>query len=188
LSEAFVAYDVTVLDYAPGEDKNVFVVTGDVATANGLSKVSDLTGVDPVTLGGPPECEERDTCYLGLVDTYGISQLGFESYQEGAARIAALKGGEIEVAVLFSTQPIIAVEGFVSLEDDLGLIRAENIVPVVRNEVLEAYGTNMSDLLNAISAKITTEALIALNGLVEIDTQDPDDVAKAWLQENGFLG
>ncbi len=188
LADAFVAYDVTVLDYSPGEDKNVFVVTGDAAAANGLSTVSDLKGLDPVTLGGPPECEERDTCYLGLVDTYGITQLGFESYQEGAARIAALKNGEIDVALLFSTQPVIAVEGFVALEDDMGLIRAENIVPVIRNEVLDAYGAGVSDLLNAISAKITTEALIALNGFVEIDAEDPEDVATAWLQENGFLG
>lgn len=186
LEAAFEAEGVTVLEYAPGEDKNVFVVTGDFAGTNNLVTVSDLAEVADVTLAGPPECENRDTCYGGLVDTYGLSQLQFESIQEGAARIAALENGEIELGLLFSTQPVIVEKGFVSLEDDMNLIRAENIVPVVSTSIVDEYGSDLEELINSVTEKITTDMLLEVNGKVENEGMDPDVVARDWLAANGF--
>lgn len=188
LRDLFAEQGVTVLDPAPGEDKNVFVVTADFASENGVSTVSDLAGVGPVTLGGPPECEERQTCYAGLVESYGLDNLSFEAIQEGAARVAALESGEIQLALLFSTQPVIAEKGFVALEGTEEIIAPENITPVVSNEILDAYGDDLVALINEISALITTDVLLDLNGRVELDAQNPEDVATDWLTENGFLG
>jgi osmoprotectant transport system substrate-binding protein len=187
LTDLFEADDVRVLEPAPGQDKNVFVVTGDFATENSLTNVSDLAGAGPITLGGPPECEERETCYLGLVDNYGLDNLAFESIQEGSARVAALESGEIQVTLLFSTQPVITESGFVALEGTEEIIAPENVVPVVSGEVADAYGDDFADLINSISAEITTEVLLDLNGRVEIDAQNPEDVATEWLTENGFI-
>lgn len=187
LTEEFAALDMVVLDAAPGEDKNVFVVTQAFADETGVETVGDLADAGDVVLGGPPECEDRTTCYAGVVATYGLSNLAFESIQEGSARIAALESGEIDVSLLFSTQPVIVEKGFVALEETEGLIAPENIVPIVSQAVVDAYGDDLSNLLNDISAKITTEVLLDLNGRVELDAQDPDEVATAWLTENGFL-
>ena len=187
LQGLFDATGVQVLEPAPGQDKNVFVVTGDFASSNGVSSISDLADVGEITLGGPPECEERETCYLGLVDTYGLSNLSFESIQEGSARIAALESGEIDITLLFSTQPVIAEKGFVALEGTDEIIAPENIVPVINGEIIDAYGSDMVDLINSISELITTDVLLDLNGRVEIQAQNPDDVATDWLTENGFL-
>ncbi|MGA7269828.1 MAG: ABC transporter substrate-binding protein [Acidimicrobiia bacterium] len=187
LRDLFSADDVTVLEPAPGQDKNVFVVTGDFASSNSVSTVSDLADVGDITLGGPPECETRETCYQGLVDTYGLSNLSFESIQEGSARIAALESGEIQVALLFSTQPVITEKGFVALGGTDEIIAPESIVPVMTNEVVDAYGDDMVNLINSISEKITTDVLLDLNGRIELQAQNPDDVATAWLTENGFL-
>ena len=187
LSAAFEGYNMDVLDAAPGQDKNVFVVTQEFADANELVTVADLGGAGAVTLGGPPECEDRATCYAGLVSTYGLDNLAFESIQEGAARVAALQSGEIDVTLLFSTQPIITQSGFVALDETEGLIAPENIVPILSTEAVDAYGSDLVDLLNDISAKITTEVLLDLNGRVELDNESPDDVATAWLTENGYL-
>ncbi len=187
LAEEFAALDMVVLDAAPGEDKNVFVVTQAFADETGVETVADLAGAGDIVLGGPPECEDRDTCYAGVVATYGLSNLAFESIQEGSARIAALESGEIDVSLLFSTQPVIVERGFVALEETEGLIAPENIVPVISQEVVDAYGDDLTNLLNDISAEITTEVLLDLNGRVEIDAQNPDEVAAAWLTENGFL-
>jgi osmoprotectant transport system substrate-binding protein len=187
LTDLFAANDVTVLEPAPGQDKNVFVVTGDFASANSVSTVSDLAGAGDITLGGPPECEDRETCYKGLVDTYGLDNLSFEAIQEGSARVAALESGEIDVSLLFSTQPVISEKGFVALEGTDEIIAPESIIPVVSNEVANAYGSDFATLINSISALITTDALLDLNGRVELQAQNPDDVATAWLQENGFL-
>ena len=102
--------------------------------------------------------------------------------------MAALDSGEVDIALLFSTQPVITERGFVALEGTEGLIAPENIVPVLSQEVVDAYGSDLTDLLNDISAKITTDVLLDLNGRVELDAQDPDEVATAWLTENGYLG
>ncbi|MEX1125475.1 MAG: ABC transporter substrate-binding protein [Acidimicrobiia bacterium] len=188
LRDLFAAQSVTVLEPAPGQDKNVFVVTGDFASENGVATVADLAGAGEVTLGGPPECEDRATCYAGLVETYGLDNLGFESIAEGAARVAALESGEIQIALLFSTQPVITEKGFLALEGTDEIIAPENIVPVVSNEVAEAYGEDFATLINSISELITTDVLLGLNGRIEIDAENPEDVATAWLTENGFLG
>jgi len=187
LTDLFAEVGVTVLEPAPGEDKNVFVVTGDFAEENDVSMVSDLAGLGELTLGGPPECEERETCYAGLVETYGLENLAFEAIQEGAARVAALSSGGIDLALLFSTQPVITVEGFVALEGTEEIIAPENVVPVVSNEVAEAYGEDFASLVNSISELITTDVLLDLNGRVELEAQNPDDVATDWLNENGLL-
>ncbi|MGH8871829.1 MAG: glycine betaine ABC transporter substrate-binding protein [Acidimicrobiia bacterium] len=187
LTDLFASVGVTVLEPAPGEDKNVFVVTGDFATENGVTTVSDLADLGELTLGGPPECEDRETCYAGLVETYALDNLAFESIQEGAARVAALDAGSIDVALLFSTQPVITQMGFVALEGTEEIIAPENVIPAVSNEVAEAYGDDLATLVNSISELITTEVLLDLNGRVELEAQNPEDVATDWLNENGLL-
>lgn len=187
LTDLFAEVGVTVLEPAPGEDKNVFVVTGEFAEENDVSTVSDLAALGDLTLGGPPECEERETCYAGLVETYGLENLAFEAIQEGAARVAALSSGGIDLALLFSTQPVITVEGFVALEGTEEIIAPENVIPVVSDEVAEAYGDELATLVNSISELITTDVLLDLNGRVELEAQNPDDVATDWLTENGLL-
>lgn len=189
LREAFEAEGVQVLDPAPGEDKNVYVVTGEFADANGVSSISDLADAGDVTLAGAPECEARDTCYAGMVgEPYNLDNLAFEGIAEGAVRISALENGEVEVAALFSTQPVIIEKGFVVLDDDQGIVPVENIVPVVSDEIVEAYGDDLVSLLNEITALVTTEALLDLNGRVELNAENPADVAGDFLAENGITG
>jgi osmoprotectant transport system substrate-binding protein len=67
------AQGITLLEPAPADSVNTFVVTQDTADEYGLATVSDLAAVtDVLTLGGPPECPERPLCLPGLIDTYGL--------------------------------------------------------------------------------------------------------------------
>lgn len=189
LTSEFESEGVVVLEPAPGEDKNVYVVTSDFADENGVAAIPDLADAGDLTMAGPPECEERANCFAGLSgDPYNLSNLSFEGIPEGSVLISSLRNGEIEVGTLFSTQPVIEQEGFVVLEDPEGIVAVENIVPVVSQEVADAYGQEMVDLVNSISETIETETLIDLNGRVEIDAEDPADVATAFLEEQGLLG
>ena len=61
------------------------------------------------------------------------------------------------------------------------------MTPVLRNEIAAAYGKAMADLVNGVSAKITTEVLTDLNKQTDIDQKDPDAVAKAWLKSNNLI-
>lgn len=139
-----------------------------------------------LTLGGPPECPERPFCEPGLKETYGIE---FESFQPldvgGPQTVNALKAGRIDVGLLFSTSSAIAANDFVVLEDDKNLQQAENITPIVRTEVLD---DTIEGVLNDVSGALTSETMIELNGRVEIDQEDPSDVASGFLEEEGISG
>lgn len=169
----------TALEPAPAQNKNVFVVTSEFAEENDLTSVADLQGLG-ATLAGPPECEDRSTCYAGLVDEYGLDDLQFQTIQETPVRVSSLINGEVGVALLFSTDPVIAQEELVVLEDPQGLVAAENIVPVVSLDVIDAYGEDLRSLVNDLSEDITTELLIDLNGRNN-EGESPADIAADFL-------
>lgn len=173
---------------APAQDSNSFVVTQEMADELGLSKVSDLT--DDLALGGPPDCEENAFCIPGLIDVYGIDlSAGFVPLDGGGPlTVAALDEGEIDVAVLFSTDGTIADKGWVVLEDDKGLINAENIVPIATEEVADASGADMIAVIDGVSAVLTTEELTELNRQFTVDKLDADEVAATWLADKGLIG
>jgi osmoprotectant transport system substrate-binding protein len=141
-----------------------------------------------LVMGGPPECPKRFACLLGLKEAYGIEFKEFKPLDvAGPITVKALKENAIQVANLFTTQSAIAANDFVLLDQsETPIAGAENIVPIVRDELLEAYDTLEADI-NAVSEKITTEDLTALNVRVEVDKEDPDAVAAEWLQEEGLV-
>jgi osmoprotectant transport system substrate-binding protein len=188
LAAEFEASGVAVLDPAPAQDKNGIVVTQDLADELGLSETSDLADhAGDLVLGGPPECPSRPRCLIGLSDTYGLTFREFKALDSGGPlTVAALEGGEIDVAVLFTTDGTIAAKGFVLLDDDKGLQPAENVIPVIRQEILDAYGGDLEDLINDVSAKITTAELTEMNRRFGFDRVDADVVAADWLSANGF--
>jgi osmoprotectant transport system substrate-binding protein len=185
LRDAWAPSGIAVLDPALAQDKNGIVVRQDTADALGLSKISDLADHTDLTFGGPPECPEREFCMIGLEDVYGLSFADFKPLDVGGAlTVAALEGDEIQVALLFTSDGVIAAKGFVLLEDDKGLQPAENLTPVIRQEIIDAYGDDLVEALNDISAELTTAELSEMNRLIGIDGEDPDQVAKDWIADN----
>ena len=88
--------------------------------------------------------------------------------------------------MLFSTDGRIASEGFVLLEDDQQMLAADNVFPVVSQELVDAYGDDLTSVLDAVSAELTTEDLIEMNRRYDVDREDADDIAEDWLAEHGF--
>jgi osmoprotectant transport system substrate-binding protein len=191
LQKALASKGLTVLDYAPAVDQNGFAVTKATADKYKLSKLSDLAPVaNQLVLGGPPECPSptRPFCIPGLKATYGVTFKEFKPLDVGGAlTIAALKGGQIDVGLLFTTDARIVSEGFVLLEDDKHLQLSDNVAPVVRNEYLTKAGDEFKKLVNTIAPKLTTAELTGMNKQVEIDKKDPKDVAKEWLKKQGLI-
>jgi osmoprotectant transport system substrate-binding protein len=189
VKDAFEPNGVTLLGYAPAQDKNGFVVTGDTAASYGLGKVSDLAPVaSGLVFGGPPECPERLNCLPGLESVYGLTFAEFKALDVGGPlTVAALESGDIDVGVLFTTDGVIAAKGFVLLDDDQGLNPAENIVPAVRLDIVDAYGDDLVELLDEVSAAITTPELTEMNRRAGIDQEDPADIASEWLSDKGFV-
>jgi osmoprotectant transport system substrate-binding protein len=137
-------------------------------------------------LGGPPECPERPFCLLGLQDTYGLEFAEFVPLDVGGPlTVQALTGGQIQVGLLLTSDPAISTNGFVLLEDDKQLQLADNIIPVVRQEVLDA-NPGVTDLLNTVMERLTLEELTNLNKAVTIDARPAAEVATEWITAQNF--
>lgn len=173
------------LEPAPGVDTNAFVVTAETSERLGITKLSDLANLDsPIKLGGPADCETNPFCIPGLRSVYGVDLSGGFVGLDSGVVATALGNGEIDMAVLFSTDGRIASENWVLLEDDQNLLAADNIVPVVTAELIDAYGEAMAKVVNAVSQKLTTPVLIELNRQFDVDKLSARDIAAAWLADN----
>ena len=166
-------------------DTNAFVVSQETADEHGLTSVSDLAEVaGDMTLGAPPECPERPFCIPGLEEVYGVEFGDFKPLEYGAT-ITALSKGAIDVGLLYSTDGSIAENGFVLLEDDKSLQAADNITPLVTDDVADMQ--EVVDLLNEVSAALETDAITELNKRANVDVEDPADLAAEYLEELGLL-
>jgi osmoprotectant transport system substrate-binding protein len=182
--------NLTVLDFAQAVDTNGFVVTKATADKYKLAKMSDLQPVaSELVLGGPPECPQRPFCLLGLQQTYGLKFKDFKPLDAGGPlTVTALTSdpAQIDVGLLFTTDPNITVKNLVLLDDDKHLQLADNVAPLVRNAILTA-GPDAKTLLNSVTAKLTTADLTTMNNDVGNNHKDASAVAKAYLQSKGLI-
>lgn len=183
--------NLTVLDAAPAQDGDGFVVRQETADLYGLVTMSDLALVaDQLTWGLPLECSDNPSCGPGLKDVYGIdiAKLQVENLNACSGEMAtALNESGIDVAEVCTTQADIERYNFVLLQDDHKLIPAQNIAPVVRNDLLAAAPDDFETILNAVSAKLTTEELTKLNVRVSVNHESLEDVAAQWLGDQGLV-
>jgi osmoprotectant transport system substrate-binding protein len=177
---------ITVLTPSPAQDTNQFVANAKTAQELNLTTLSSLAAVaDRLSIGAPPECPLRPFCLPGLRDVYGILFEDFEPLDAGGPlTVAALKSDEVQIALMFSTDPSIEANGFIPLLDDKHLQNAENITPVIRTEKLN---DEVRRLLDAVSARLSSDKVTELVGKVVIDGQEVAAVATAFLAANGLL-
>ena len=189
LRATFETRGIRVLQPSPAENRNEIVVTRATRDRLNLRDISDLTEEAPeLVMGGPPECPARPLCLEGLESLYGLDFKSFVPLDSGGpATVAALRDGEVDVAVLFTTNPAIDINDFVVLQDDKHLQPPENIVPVLRQEVVSLHGSDLVDRIDDVGARLTSRALRRLNRQAEIDHVAPEVVAAEWLTQQGVL-
>lgn len=177
-------------EYSEAQDVDGLAVTRETAEEHGLTTISDIADF-PGTFrfGGGPECEERISCFRGYQEVYGLDNMEFVSLDSGGPiTVEALKQGEVDGANLFTTQSVVGANDFVMLEDDQQLQLPQNIVPVLRQEVVDEHGEEVLQILDEISAALTEDDLIELNSQVELEQREPRDVAQEWLESKGLIG
>jgi osmoprotectant transport system substrate-binding protein len=175
-----------VLEQSAAEDKDAIVVTQETAQRYNARSIADLAPhCGEIVFGGPPEFAERPYGLPGIERLYNCTFADFRSLDAGGPlTVAALTDGTIQAADLFTTDPTITDRGWVVLEDPKNNFAAQNVVPLV-NETKANDQVRQS--LNAISAALTTEALLQLNGEVANAGENTvPDVAKRWLTSNNL--
>jgi len=137
-----------------------------------------------LVLGGAPECPQRPFCIPGLAKVYGITFKDFKSLDsDGPLTYQALISGQIDVALVYSSDAQILSDNLVALTDDKHLQNADYVVPVIRS----AKDTPaVAAVVNAVSADLTTAQLVGLNKAVSVDQEDPQAAADAWLKTNNL--
>jgi osmoprotectant transport system substrate-binding protein len=189
LGRTLGAKDVETFAYARAQNQNGIVVTAETAARYGLENISDLRAVAPdLVFGGPPECDERPLCLPGLEETYGLKFKAFRPLDVGGpATLAAITGGEVDVGLLFTTDPNLESPDLVLLRDDKNLQPADNVVPVAGNDVIEKYGTEFRSAVDSVSDALTTAKLRTLNHQVQLENLGLHETAVDWLTAEGLL-
>ncbi len=180
--------NITLLEPADASDQNAFAVTQEFAKQNDLATLSDLGALgQPIVLAAAPDCEGRTDCEAGLTAEYGIDitkvlPLGYGSPQA----IDSVKNGESQLAEVATTQSNVTAEGLVILEDDKQVQPAQNLIPAMNSDFLQD-NPDAADALNKLADTLTTDDLTELNTKVDLEREDPADVAKQYLEDNGLL-
>jgi osmoprotectant transport system substrate-binding protein len=181
--------DLSILYPSPAEDKDTLAVTEATAQRLNLKSIADLAKDSAqVKVGAPSEFQTRVTGLVGLKDKYGldIAPVNFIAISDGGgpATVKALTDNTVTAANIFSTSPSIEQNKLVPLEDPKNVFLAANVVPLVASQKMS---NDLKTVLDAVSAKLTTEGLIALNTAVEGNQGiDPDEAAAKWIKDNGF--
>jgi osmoprotectant transport system substrate-binding protein len=179
---------LTLLKDAPAEDKDSLTVNAATAAKYHLtadSSIADLADVgSEIAIGGSPEFQTRQQGLVGLKQQYDLTPKSFKALDAGGPLTeAALKNDNVQAADIFTTDVTISKEKFVVLKDPKNLFGFENVVPLVYKSALSQDGV---DALNAVSAKLTTQALLDMDAQVQSENKDPLSVAQAWLKSVGL--
>lgn len=173
-----------VLEPATAADQDSFNVTAEFAEEWGLESIGDLAEVDvPLIVGANSEFETRPYGPAGLSEVYGVkvTVLPIED-SGGPLTVKALQDGTVNVADIYSADPTIQENGFVTLEDPEALVLPQQVVPLVSDRVDE----EIAAVLNGVSAELTTADLVAMNARSVTEQLASDVIASDWLAEKGL--
>jgi osmoprotectant transport system substrate-binding protein len=181
--------DLAILNPSPAEDKDTVAVSEQTAQKWNLKTIGDLAAHSPeVKFGAPSEFLNRTEGLPGLKKNYGldIPPSNFVAISDGGgpATVRALVDGTVTAADIFSTSPAIPRNKLVVLEDPKNNFLAANVVPLVASQKMS---DQLKTVLDAVSAKLTTQGLIELNTAVSGNAGvDPAQAARKWVQDNGL--
>ncbi|MFC5832841.1 ABC transporter substrate-binding protein [Nonomuraea insulae] len=172
--------ELEVLDSSPAEDKDTLSVSKDTQTKQSLNSIEDLAKVSKdMVLGAPPEFKKR--WQQRFKDVYGLE---FKEWKPtGPTTADALKEGSIQVGNIFTTDPKMAANNLVPLQDPKNIFAAQNVTPLLNKA---AANDTIRTTLNGISAKLTTQSLLDMMQKISVNKDEPATVAKEWLTTNGL--
>ena len=177
----------TVLNATPFTDTDVIAVTNATAKKYGLKSIGDLKKVGSYKFAGFQECKTRNTCLVGYKKQYGIGNPTFVPLASISA-YSLLDDGTVLAADVFSTDPPLGPGSkYTVLSDPKHVTGFQNVVPIVKTSVVQAAGPTFTSTVNAVSAKLSQNAMVAMNKAFYVDKQSAASIAKAFLKANGLV-
>lgn len=155
-----------------------------------LSDVAALAKKNPsaVTICVENEFASRDDGLPGMEKAYGMSlpAANIKKMDAGIIYTQVSKSNSCLLGEVFTTDGRIRAMDLDVLVDDKHFFPNYNAAPVIHTKTFEKY-PQIAGLLDPVSRKLTTEVAQELNAKVDVDGQDPHEVAKGWLIQEGFI-
>ncbi len=174
---------------APFADSNAVGLLTTKADELGVEKISDLSGKSQdLTLYGSPECRQRVDCLVGLEDVYGLQFKSFNPVDIGL-RYTVLDQGQADLSIVFTSDAQLSAnpDKYTLLEDDKGIFPAANPIFITDQKTVDEAGPDYQATIEKVQEGLTLPVMQELNARVDIDKQDPADVATQYLQEDGYI-
>lgn len=157
------------------------------AEALGIVRISDLARAgSELEAGFSIEFAERQDGWLGLRTFYGI-EFGGVRAMEHTLGYEAIAAEVIDVMDVYSTDGKLLRYDLQVLEDDQAFFPPYHAAPVAREQTLVEH-PEVAEVLELLAFRITDEDVIALNDAVESDGEDPAEVARRFLADEGLIG
>jgi glycine betaine/choline ABC-type transport system substrate-binding protein len=179
----------TAFEPTPFADANALGMLKTKADELGVTTISDLQGKSQdLNLYGSPECRERADCLVGLQDTYGLQFASFNPVDIGL-RYTVLDKGQADASVVFTSDAQLSAnpDKYVLLQDDKGIFPSGNVIWVTDQATVQKAGPDYQATIQKVQQGLTLPVMQELNARVDIDKQDPADVATQYLKEDGYI-
>jgi glycine betaine/choline ABC-type transport system substrate-binding protein len=174
----------------PFAGANAVGTTKAIAEKYGLKTISDLKGISrKLTLYGSPECRRRIDCLAGLEKLYGLKFKSFTPVDIGL-RYSVLEKGQADLSILFTTNPQLSAESdkFVILEDDKHVFPAGNVIFIYGRNTAWDAGSGFEQTIQFVQEGLTQKVMQELNARVELEKETPEEAARAYLEDAGYIG
>lgn len=174
---------------APMNNTYGFATTRPVAEELGVETLSDLAEVPRAerTLCVESEFANRNDGLIPMLEAYGLTPADVDqSLMDTGAIYAATAGGTCNFGEVFTTDGRIKALDLQILEDDKQFFPKYNLSAVVAEGLMDEY-PQIADLFGPVSEKLEDETLIDLNARIDVDGEEPVDVAWDWLRDEGFV-
>jgi glycine betaine/choline ABC-type transport system substrate-binding protein len=172
----------------PFSSANAVGLLTETADELGVSSISDLEGKSQdMTLYGSPECRQRIDCLVGLERNYGLEFKSFTPVDKGL-RYKVLDRGDADLSILFTTDAqLFFSDDYVILDDDRGVLPAGNVLFLARQQTVDEAGPDFADTVESVQENLTLDVMQELNARVDVDREKPEEAARGYLVEFGYI-
>jgi len=185
----FAKDDLVAYPPTPFSSANAVGMLKTKADELGITKISDLSDHQDLTLYGSPECRQRIDCLAGLEQYYGLDGLreNFTPVDIGL-RYEVLDKGDADLSIVFTTDAqLFTSDDYVTLEDDKGVLPAGNVIFIASKQAADEAGPDFGETIEKVQGNLSLEVMQELNARVDIDKEKPEQAAQEYLQEFGYI-
>jgi osmoprotectant transport system substrate-binding protein len=184
----FEKENLTAFPPAPYSSANAVGTLTSTANKLGVKTISDLSGKSQdLSLYGSPQCRERIDCLLGLQKEYGLQFKSFTPVDIGL-RYTVLDKGQADLSILFTSDAQLAnTNKYTLLTDDKHILTPGYPMFVTSQDVVSKAGPDLESTITEAQKDLDLKTIRELNARVDVDKQQPADVAHAYLKAAGLV-